>query len=132
MSYDEQALAGLEGEARAAAFWLGKRIEPVTNYLTAELDSFDLLTADPAVCAYRRNVEDLLAAMSAYCEAAGAYNAQLAANLTHCQTAMQGEATRAAFFKEQFRLTHADLVREQSMSLRQLETFQNLLTARPA
>lgn len=125
--YDAEALPILESEARAAAHLLGITLSPVQQRLAAELDAFDLLSATPDDCRRRQELERLLAAMQAYCEAAAAYNAQLVANLTEAENTAHREAGRAAFFLHELKLTSADLVREQAYQLQQLETVQLLL-----
>ena len=127
MDYDEENQRTLEAEARAAAFHLGKTLAPVTARLDAELAAFDLLSAAPADSHRRAELEALLAAMQAYCESAGAYNEQLLANLEAATATMQREAGSAAFFKRQFALTHADLVRQRQQNAREYEMFQSVL-----
>ena len=128
MQYDEENQHVLEAEARAAGFHLRHALAPVTARLEAELTAFDLLTATPAEAARRAELEALLAGMQAYCESAGAYNEQLLANLTAATATMQKEAASAAFFKRQFALTHADLVRQREQNAREYEMFQTVLT----
>ncbi len=125
--YDNQALAPLEGEARAAAYYLSKALAPVQNRLTAELEGFDLLTATADEARRHQELRVLLSAMQAYCETAGALNQQLATNLTEAEEAMHREATRAAMFLQQLTLMRADLLAEQSLQIQQLATFQTLL-----
>jgi hypothetical protein len=127
MSYDAENLAALEGEARAAAFWLGQALKPVQHRLTLELDAFDLLTASTDEARRHQELRVLLQAMQSYCETAGALNQQLSANLTTAEETAHREAARAAMFLQQIRLVHADLRTEQELSLQQLATFQNLL-----
>ena len=90
------------------------------------------LSADPAACRRRAEVDSLLAGMAAYCETAQAYNEQLLDNLALTLEAMQHEARSAAFFKRQFALVHADWVREQERSDTYLATFQAALTSKKA
>ena len=121
--YDEQALAYLEGEARSAAFGLGKATAPVLEALTAELESFDILTATRADCERQTQTENLLATMQNYCETTAAYTEQLAANLAAMQQAAQAEATRAAFAMKQMQMIHQDLMREKKMTDRWWEAL---------
>ena len=132
MSYDHDNQCRLEGEARAAAHRLAHLLTPVQDRLAAELDAFDLLSADPAACRHRANDESLLAGMAAYCETAQAYNEQLLENLALTVEAMQSEARSAAFFKRQFALVHADWLREQHRSDTYLSTFQAALNPKKA
>lgn len=132
MYYDEQVLAHLEGEARAAAFWLGKVLPAVQNRLAADLAAFDVTTTTPAEIERRLELETLLSAMQAFSETATAYNGQMEVNLRHVTAIMQQEATRAAFFKEQFALTHADWVKQKEQNLADIATFQGLLARRAA
>lgn len=130
--YDHENQQHLEGEARAAAFWLGKVLGPVQQRLSDELEAFTLEDANPEQCRARLELEALLAAMQAYCEAVQTYNDQLLVNLTHAEEVMHAEARSAAFFKRQFALTHADLQREQQRSTDYLTTFQEALARKNA
>lgn len=127
MTYDAENLAHLEGEARAAAFWLGQSLKPVQARLEAELAAFDLQTASTDEARRHQELRVLLQSMQSYCETAGALNAQLSTNLNAAEETAYREASRAAMFLQQIRLMHADLKTEQALSLQQLETFQTLL-----
>ena len=128
MEYDEENQRALEGEARATAFHLAHVLAPVTARLEAELEAFDLLSATPADAQRRGELETLLAAMQAYCETVGAYNDQLLANLEAATATMQREAGTAAFFKRQFALTNADLVRQRQQNAREYDMFQSVMS----
>lgn len=125
--YDNQVLASLEGEARAAAYYLSKALQPVQDRLDAELAAFDVLTATSDEARRHQELRMLLSAMQAYCETAGAFNLQLAANLSEAEQVMHREATRAAMFLQQITLIRADLIAEQNLQIQQLATFQTLL-----
>lgn len=125
--YDAQALPILESEARAAGHYLNRMLELVEQHQVAALASFDLLTCSPAEAQRHQATERLLAAIRAYGAAVVAYNLQLEENLTEAVTTAQREAGRAAFFLQEFKLTHADLLKEQELQVQQLETFQTLL-----
>lgn len=127
MTYDAENLAHLEGEARAAAFWLGQTLQPVQARLEAETAAFDLRNASADEARRHQELRSLLQAMEAYCETAGAFNQQLAANLTTAEETAHREATRAAMFLQQITLMRADLLTEHALQLQQLETFQTLL-----
>lgn len=127
MSYDTENLAHLEGEARAAAFWLGKALAPVQARLDAELTAFDLLTATADEAKRHQELRAVLQAMQTYCETAGALNQQLSVNLTAAEETAHREASRAAMFLQQLRIVHEDLKTEQALQIQQLETFQTLL-----
>jgi hypothetical protein len=125
--YDAQALPILESEARAAGHYLARVLEPVQQHQAAALAGFDLLTTPPEEAQRYQATERLVAALQAYGAAVVAYNQQLEANLAEAIATAQREASRAAFFLQEFRLTHADLLKEQQLQVQQLETFQTLL-----
>lgn len=125
--YDAQALPILESEARAAGHYLNCQVSAVREHQAAALAAYDLLTTPPVEAQRHQAVERLLNALLTYGAAVVAYNQQLEANLTEAELTAQREASRAAFFLQEFRLTHADLLEEQKLQVQQLETFQTLL-----
>lgn len=132
MQYDAENLAYLEGEARAAAHWLGLALKPVTARLDAAVAAFDVLAATADEARAHQELRALLTAMQAYCEAAGLLNTQLSANATAAEETAHREASRAATFLHEIRLMHAELQAERDLSNKQYQTFQTLLLRRAA
>jgi hypothetical protein len=127
MIYDEHKLSELEGEARAAAFRLGKVLAPVQARLEAEQEAFDILTATQEDCERRHEIEVLLSVMQTYCESTAAYSEQLTVNLIATTQAMQAEATRAAFHLRQFTLAQQELTAEKALTSKWWNACQVLL-----